>query len=137
MIRNTPEAIARKDRIRELWKQGHSAGQIGEMMGCTRNTIIGHVARMKLAPRITVMRSPPKPPVPKPKPVLVVPPPPAAPASMDLTIEAVSDKTCRQPHGTQSPYTFCGNTVKAHSPYCPFHDAINRPPGKPLLKKIA
>lgn len=128
-----------KGEIADLWAQGLSAYRIGEKLGLTRSCVIGHVYRMGLPKRKTVegKACSQKPIIQRPK--LVIPPPPPAesPPSMDLTIEALSDKTCRHPHGTQSPYTFCGHAVKHNSPYCPFHDSVNRPPGKPLLRKRA
>jgi GcrA cell cycle regulator len=45
----TAEAEA---KLRRLWDTGKAASQIGEIMGCTRNTILGKAHRMKLSDRI-------------------------------------------------------------------------------------
>lgn len=42
--------------LRKKWEEGVSAGQIGALMGCTRNAVIGKVTRMGLGRRITNFR---------------------------------------------------------------------------------
>ena len=50
----TPE---REKKLRELWKKGHTASQIANMLGSTtRNAVIGKAHRLELAAR-TVSRS--------------------------------------------------------------------------------
>lgn len=128
-----------KAEIEALWNQGLSAFRVAEKLGLTRSCVIGHVYRMRLPKRTTtegkvcVQRKI----VFHPKPVkpVIVPPPPDAPPSFNLSIEALSDRTCRQPYGTQAPYSFCGHSVQFGSPYCNYHHAINRPLGKPLLRR--
>ena len=47
----TPE---REEKLRQLWKKGHSGSQIASILGnTTRNAVIGKVFRLKLASRIT------------------------------------------------------------------------------------
>ena len=47
----TPE---REEKLRQLWKKGHSGSQIAGILGnTTRNAVIGKVFRLKLASRIT------------------------------------------------------------------------------------
>ncbi len=42
----------REEKLKELWKKGHTASQIAEMLGgTTRNAVIGKVHRLKLAAR--------------------------------------------------------------------------------------
>ena len=46
----TPE---REEKLRQLWKKGHSGSQIASILGnTTRNAVIGKVFRLKLASRI-------------------------------------------------------------------------------------
>lgn len=38
-------------RLKELWAAGHSAREIGKLMGCNKNQVIGKVHRLGLAQR--------------------------------------------------------------------------------------
>ena len=51
----TPE---REDKLRELWKKGHTASQIATMLGdTTRNAVIGKAHRLNLQARATTKKS--------------------------------------------------------------------------------
>jgi len=128
----------RVETLKTMWAAGHSCSIIaGELGDISRNGIIGKIHRLGLpipdAKRRAILSRPVKPSIPRPL-AVAPPPPPDAPPSLDLNIEALSDKTCRHPYGTQAPYTFCGHSVERNSPYCPFHKAQNMPLGKPLIK---
>ena len=44
----------REEKLRELWKKGHTASQIAKILGgTTRNAVIGKAHRLKLAARAT------------------------------------------------------------------------------------
>ena len=43
-------------RLRELWDEGHSAQQIGNHMGVSKNSILGKVHRLDLPPRPSPIR---------------------------------------------------------------------------------
>ena len=54
----TPE---REDKLRELWKKGHTASQIATLLGnTTRNAVIGKAHRLNLQSRATSRKSPAK-----------------------------------------------------------------------------
>ena len=51
----TPE---REEKLRELWKKGHTASQIAGMLGdTTRNAVIGKAHRLNLEARATIKKS--------------------------------------------------------------------------------
>ena len=55
----TPE---REEKLRELWKKGHSGSQIANMLGdTTRNAVIGKAHRLKLEARSISKKSTSKP----------------------------------------------------------------------------
>ena len=54
----TPE---RENKLKELWKKGHTASQIASIIGnTTRNAIIGKAHRLNLEARAISKKSPPK-----------------------------------------------------------------------------
>ena len=51
----TPE---REEKLKELWKKGHTASQIAALLGdTTRNAVIGKAHRLNLEARVTSKRS--------------------------------------------------------------------------------
>ena len=54
----TPE---REERLKKLWKEGHSGSEIATMLGnTTRNAVIGKAHRLKLETRLISRKSVPK-----------------------------------------------------------------------------
>ena len=48
----------KEEKLKELWKKGHTASQIAEILGdTTRNAVIGKAHRLKLAARATSKKS--------------------------------------------------------------------------------
>lgn len=139
------------EKLKELWAEGHSASQIARAMPSphpSRNAVIGKVHRLGLAGRITSTRRtaglpplpreqrPPRPKPPTAEEIAAMPEP--EPARLDdeaggtslVTIQTVSDRTCRWPIGDPQDrdFHFCGRGPKPGSVYCePHHNKAHQP----------
>ena len=142
----------RVEALKRLWQEGLSASQIAaEIGGVTRNAVIGKVHRLGLSgrgqPTSTAKRqrrspqqAPRRPrqmvsygnlalkietevvaetrPVPR-RDVVV-------PISKRLTIEKLTEKTCKWPEGdpTDPDFHFCGHDSLEGIPYCEYHAGV-------------
>ena len=130
----TPE---REEKLRELWKKGHTASKIAELIGdTTRNAVIGKAHRLNLQARAVSKKSLPR-----------------ANAENDNTqkirtqklgkkarfrallldknfepenpkkLEELTDKTCRYPnnHPGDENFYFCGRKPFEQEVYCRLH----------------
>jgi GcrA cell cycle regulator len=142
--------------LKQLWIDGLSASQIAAKLGdnITRNAVIGKVHRLGLSgrgsptrasrPRTRRPRQPSAPrrmetsgnaalkprstpslarrrePVPEPIHLVDIP------ESERIGILALTDKTCRWPHGDpgSDEFFFCGQTPQDGTPYCEYHASI-------------
>ena len=130
----TPE---RENKLKELWKKGHTASQIASIIGnTTRNAIIGKAHRLNLEARAISKKSALK-----------------APTKNNITpevkiqklgrkarfkallldksfeqenpkkLEELTDETCRWPlgHPYEEKFYFCGRKPMEKFPYCKLH----------------
>ena len=130
----TPE---KEEKLRQLWKKGHSGSQIAIMLGgITRNAVIGKAHRLKLESRTTFKK----------KEVAVSKEENNSPQyktqklgrkarfkallldknfeqENPLKIEQLTDKTCRWPigHPHEEAFYFCGRESLEKFPYCKLH----------------
>jgi GcrA cell cycle regulator len=123
--------------MREMFEDGFTMSQIGAVIGCSRNAVIGKVHRLGLerfVPRATpLLRQPqatrrarsPRPPPPPPKPLLVeVEAPTAEHAHKQITELQHGD--CRWPVGEPADFCFCAEPQRWDSSYCAYHDDLSR-----------
>jgi GcrA cell cycle regulator len=124
------------EKLRELWKKGHTASQIAEVLGdTTRNAVIGKAHRLNLEARAPSKNS-------------------GAPSSSDTrqfkksptptsrkakfqsilldknfepenpkSLENLTDETCKWPigHPNEEKFYFCGRKPEGEFPYCKLH----------------
>ncbi len=131
----TPE---REEKLKELWKKGHSASQIASMLGdTTRNAVIGKAHRLNLEARATSKKSATK----------------TTGENLNKQennkgqkigrkarfkallldknfeqenpkkLEELTDETCRWPigHPYEEKFYFCGRKPMEKFPYCKLH----------------
>ena len=130
----TPE---RQEKLRQLWKKGHSASQIAGMLGdTTRNAVIGKAHRLKLEARSISRKSTIK--------VNIEKENTSEAKSQKLgrkarfkallldksfepedpkKLEELTDETCRWPigHPYEEKFYFCGRKVMEKFVYCKLH----------------
>jgi len=130
----TPE---KEKKLRELWKKGHSASQIANILqNTTRNAVIGKAHRLNLESRSTSRKSEVKANKPtnsslenknqklgrkaKFKALLLDK---NFEKENPIKFHEISDKTCRWPigHPHESSFYFCGRTPLEKFPYCKLH----------------
>lgn len=127
------------DRVKQLealWLEGKSCSVIARIIGsgATRSGIIGKVHRLGLAGRLQPhaeqahsQRSPKAPKPPAPPAVILEPATPDLPLVLEsgafVTLETVSDRMCRWPHGdpAHADFHFCGRRPRPGAPYCEDH----------------
>ena len=129
----TPE---REEKLKELWKKGHTASKIAELIGnTTRNAIIGKAHRLNLQARAASKKSSPKANTEnnrsEAKPQKLGRKARFRALLLDKNfeqenpkkLEELTDETCRWPigHPYEEKFYFCGRKSMEKFPYCKLH----------------
>lgn len=144
----TPDKV---ERLKVEWAAGTSVRVIADLLGGSRNTIIGKAHRLDLPihadslfhPERLRKKSPPKI---KPKRagrravriktvrrngisaphavLAAMPPPFSAPEPLNIALADLEPCHCRYAVSTDAPFVFCGHQRKQDSAWCSFHHAL-------------
>ena len=130
----TPE---REEKLKELWKKGHTASQIATMLGeTTRNAVIGKAHRLRLQARATSKKSTPKISSENNNEQEIKTQKLGRKAKFKALLldknfeqenpkklEELTDETCRWPigHPHEEKFYFCGRKSMEKFPYCKLH----------------
>jgi GcrA cell cycle regulator len=132
----TPEKV---ERLKQEWEAGTSARVIADMLGATRNAVIGKAHRMELPVHTnSVFRSDARPKRAKSirrlkarkparsssAPVPAAPPPSALTDPLLIPFAALESFHCRYPVSDRPPHFFCGHAQRRKSAFCAFHHAL-------------
>ena len=127
----------KEQKLRQLWKEGHTGSQIAVMLGnTTRNAVIGKAHRLKLEARTVSKKSETnankqKNNFPKAKTQKLGRKARFKALLLDknfekenpIKLEELTDKTCRWPtgHAHEKNFYFCGRKPMEKFPYCKLH----------------
>ena len=127
----------KEQKLRQLWKEGHSGSKIAVMLGnTTRNAVIGKAHRLKLEARTVSKKSETnankqKDNFPKAKTQKLGRKARFKALLLDknfeqenpIKLEELTDKTCRWPnnHPHEEKFYFCGRKPMEKFPYCKLH----------------
>lgn len=139
------------EELKRLWDDGLSTGEIGKILGMSKNAVVGKAHRLGLVSRPSPIRrgegEKPEPEV-KTKPAEKKKAPPAAekkkpakaakPAAKKdahlLTVNDLTHDSCRWPIGDpkDADFHFCGKKAVADRPYCAEHCELAYVSTKPV-----
>ena len=131
----TPE---REEKLKQLWKKGHSGSQIANMLGegATRNSVLGKAFRLKLQTRAVSKKITPRGNIEKDNTPEVKTPRLGRKARFKALLldknfeqenpkklEELTNETCRWPigHPYEEKFYFCGRQPVEKFPYCKLH----------------
>ena len=129
--------LEREEKLKELWKKGHSGSQIAILLGdTTRNAVIGKAHRLKLQARSVSKKSTSKKNIEKNNTTEIKGQKLSRKARVKALLldknfeqenpkklEELNDTTCRWPigHPYEDKFYFCGRKPMEKFPYCKLH----------------
>jgi GcrA cell cycle regulator len=102
------------NRLKKLWSEGLTTGEIGKRLSVSKNAVVGKAHRLGLKGRPSPIKRPARPTESKKQPEVKV-----------FTLTDLSSQTCRWPIGDpkHEDFRFCGKPVYTGKPYCAEHCA--------------
>tara|TARA_B110000438_G_scaffold287383_1_gene319620 strand:+ start:446 stop:811 length:366 start_codon:yes stop_codon:yes gene_type:complete len=99
-------------KLKKLWSEGLTTGEIGKRLGVSKNAVVGKAHRLELKSRPSPIRRAGVKPEPKEE-------------TRVYTLADLNSQTCRWPHGDpkEDNFHFCGNPIMHGKPYCLDHCA--------------
>ena len=99
-------------KLKSLWSEGLTTGEIGKRLGVSKNAVVGKAHRLSLNGRPSPIKRQQKAAVPKKE-------------TRVFTLTDLSSRTCRWPIGDpkHDNFHFCGALVVPGKPYCAEHCA--------------
>jgi GcrA cell cycle regulator len=112
-------------KLKKLWQEGLTTGEIGKRLGVSKNAVVGKAHRLGLKGRPSPIKRPEAANVAAPAPAAG---PVAAPKKDQAKIFTLTDlthNTCRWPIGDpkHEDFHFCGKPIYPGKPYCLEHCA--------------
>ena len=100
-------------RLKKLWSEGLTTGEIGKRLGVSKNAVVGKAHRLGLKGRPSPIKRQQKAAEPKKE-------------TRIFTLTDLSAQTCRWPIGDpkHEDFRFCGKPVATSKPYCGEHCSI-------------
>jgi GcrA cell cycle regulator len=144
----TPEKV---ETLRVQWAEGRSARSMADLLGCTKNAVLGKARRISLPMHPDSCHNPDRPRKPKkfypPKPRSghFVPrsikyirlPAPIAPDTLNIAFLDLEPHHCRYPVTRDHPHLFCGVVKDGDSSYCAFHHALCHEKPRARIDRVA
>ncbi len=105
------------NRLKRLWQEGLTTGEIGKRLGVSKNAVVGKAHRLELKGRPSPIKRPTR--------AAAETTTKKAPEVRVFTLTDLSSQTCRWPIGDpkHEDFRFCGKPVIAGKPYCGEHCA--------------
>ena len=99
-------------KLKKLWSDGLTTGEIGKRLGVSKNAVVGKAHRLELKSRPSPIRRAGVKLEPKEE-------------TRVYTLADLNSQTCRWPHGDpkEDNFHFCGNPILHGKPYCLDHCA--------------
>ena len=112
-------------KLRKLWSEGLTTGEIGKRLGVSKNAVVGKAHRLGLKGRPSPIKRPNAAAIAAAGGVAAAPAPPKKQPAKIFPLTDLTHNTCRWPIGDpkHEDFHFCGKYIYPGKPYCLDHCA--------------